>query len=174
MSKIELCKHCEKKGALQQLHEEEILVVARQYIHEESFVIAWFNQRVTFGKYLDGTIIWAEGLSFDVKQFQELRIFNEKEEFYLKGKNWRYLSDEQGEDIEYVDSYSRFWGEKQDETQGFVLLEDKGRKLKMVVPNVGEGNYYELYLRSYVGYDSETGQAGYTAYRYLKIVAVVR
>ena len=175
MVKIKTGKRLLKNGNLQSVQENEILATIRQYIQTNGFVVAWFNHRVTFGIYKGENIVWAEGLDFEEKQFLELRVFNENEEFYLKGKQWRYISDEQGDGkIEYVDSFSRFWGEKQGVEQDFAVLEDKGRKLRMVVPYVGEGNYYDLYLRSYIGYDEKTGQAEYVAYRYLNIVPVVR
>lgn len=176
--KIQSClQHKCENIKLELVSEKTVLTLLEKYLHQDAQVVAWFNHRVTFGKWENQQLVWAEDLPFDDKQFLELRAFNENEELYLQENgNVRYISDNDGKDIiEYVDSYSHLWGERTEKTEnGFVKLRDEGRKLQMVVPYAGDAKNYELYLRSYIGYDGKTGQAGYTAYRYLKIVAVVR
>ena len=111
-----------------------------------------------------------------------MRVFNKDEELYIGKSKIRYIKDFQvdsntpeKETMEYVESRSRLWGEKESVKQGFAVLHDKERQIKMTVPYVGEntekdkGTYYELILRSYIGYNKTTGQAGYAYYRYADI-----
>ena len=77
--------------------------------------------------------------------------------------------------VEYIDSISRFWGERNEEArdvpEGYMKLEDAARKLTQMLPRVeGQARYYGLVTRSYIGYEA-TGQAGYTDYRYVRIAA---
>lgn len=145
----------------------------------QSKIAAWFNHCVIFGIYENGKIIWGEdGKVLSWKQFIEMRIFNDEEELYICKNKIRYIKDfpadsntPEKEITEYVETRSRLWGEKTDEfaKPGFVVLHDKERQIKMTVPYAGDGKYYELALRSYIGYNDKTGQAGYAYYRFADI-----
>lgn len=149
-----------------------------------SKIAAWFNHCVIFGIYENGKITWAEDDKvISWKQFIEMRIFNDEEELYIGKNKIRRIKDSpadsntpEEETTEYVETRSRLWGEKESVKQGFAVLHDKERQIKMTVPYVGEntekdkGTYYELILRSYIGYNKTTGQAGYAYYRYADIV----
>ena len=69
----------------------------------------------------------------------ECRIFNEAEELHLKRvKNkfvGRYVTETAGNENFYADSFSRFWGEKSGEVDGFIKLLDRQRKLYMEIPS---------------------------------------
>lgn len=153
--------------------------LCREYMPESSAkAVAWLNHCVVFGIYENGTITWGEDRNLSVEQFIEIRIFNDNEELYIGKSKIRYIKDFQvdsntpeKETMEYVESRSRLWGKKTTESkQGFVVLHDEERQIRMTVPFAGNSEYYELVLRSYIGYNEETGQAGYAYYRYANIV----
>ena len=83
----------------------------------------------------------------------------------------RYISDEGGQKVKYVDSLARLWGEKADRKGMFVLLKDANRKLTLTVPCVEEAVFYGLVTRNYIGYAVQNGQAGYVDYRYVVITS---
>ncbi len=156
--------------------------LCRKYISGSSAkAVAWLNHCVIFGIYENGKITWAEddkGISW--KQFIEMRIFNDEEELYIGKNKIRYIKDSpadsnapEKETTEYVETRSRLWGEKYSKKPepkpGFVFLQDKERQIRMTVPVTENSEYYELVLRSYIGYNEKTGQAGYAYYRYADI-----
>ena len=162
----------------------------KKILKPQSKIAAWFNHCVIFGIYEDGKITWAEDYKvISWKQFIEMRIFNDEEELYIGKNKIRYIKDSpadsnapEKETTEYVETRSRLWGENTsyskkienfenipEPKKGFVVLYDKERQIKMTVPYAGDGKYYELALRSYIGYNKTTGQAGYAYYRFADI-----
>ena len=108
-----------------------------------------------------------------------MRIFNETEELRLIVQHgevvYRYINDEAGETVTYVDSSSRMIGEvdagrtQLNRVEGFTSLVDTGRKLSQIIPVSTTKQYCYLTTRNYIGY-LDNHQASYTDYRYVKIV----
>jgi CRISPR-associated protein (TIGR03984 family) len=142
-------------------------------ISNNSYVVAWFNNIVKWGKYVQGKLIWVDEKTPEYKQLVEMRIFNRKEELYINNMLYRYICDcpldNLGENIEYVDYSSRFWGEKKSVDEKGTVLLDKERQIELKIPYIGTTKYSELVIRSYIAYNQQTGQAGYEMYRYLDI-----
>lgn len=164
-----------EQGELTAVTEKALKELIADKVKQDAFIVMWQNDALLFGRVVSADYIWAEPQKVDFAQFVELRVFNEQEELYISGSDWRYRAEAgAGEAVEYVDTYSRLWGTRDaaaDSVNGFVRLHDAERKLTLVVPCVGshEANYYELGVRSYIGYAEATGQAGYIDYRYLGI-----
>lgn len=145
---------------------------------QTGYVVIWQIHGISWGK------LQGEGFSFSgdepkVELILELRVFNETAEIYLQKQGdkfiGRYRNDESGEDIEYVDSASRFWGSvgssAMEEAGNFMTLVDRDRKLSMKIPSIGaKAKYYALVTRSYIGINKQTAQAGYTDYRFKDII----
>ena len=87
---------------------------------------------------------------------------------------YRYISDETGEPVSYVDSSSRLIGENNagyaqfNRVDGFTYLVDTGRKLSQIIPVSTSKKYCYLTTRNYIGY-LDNYQASYTDYRYIEI-----
>ena len=145
---------------------------------KEANVVVWQVHGITWGRWQNGSLKLAGDAAKKCSLWLELRVFNEEEELHLKksGDLWlgRWRKDGAGEATEYVDSISRFWGERveaADAPEGYMKLEDAARKLKQILPQAEEhAKYYGLVTRSYIGYEA-TGQAGYVDYRYVRIAA---
>ena len=145
---------------------------------KEANVVVWQVHGITWGRWQNGSLKLAGDAAKKCSLWLELRVFNEEEELHLKksGDLWlgRWRKDGAGEATEYVDSISRFWGERveaADLPEGYMKLEDAARKLKQILPQADEhAKYYGLVTRSYIGYEA-TGQAGYADYRYVRIAA---
>lgn len=145
---------------------------------KEANVVVWQVHGITWGRWQNGSFKLAGDAAKKCSLWLELRVFNEEEELHLKksGDLWlgRWRKDGAGEATEYVDSISRFWGERveaADAPEGYMKLEDAARKLKQILPQAEEhAKYYGLVTRSYIGYEA-TGQAGYADYRYVRIAA---
>ena len=145
---------------------------------KEANVVVWQVHGITWGRWQNGSLKPAGDAAKKCSLWLELRVFNEEEELHLKksGDMWlgRWRKDGAGEATEYVDSISRFWGERveaADAPEGYMKLEDAARKLKQILPQAEEhAKYYGLVTRSYIGYEA-TGQAGYADYRYVRIAA---
>lgn len=140
----------------------------------ECSVVVWLDYAVIWGRLTGGKLYLANGENLELKYVQEMRIFNQACELYIQntGKEWqrRYIQDGSGEQIEYVDTTSRLWGEATGTEDGFVKLCDKSRKIELCVPVVEEGGkYYRLRTRNYIQYDSVTGQAGYGDFRFVAV-----
>ena len=145
---------------------------------KEANVVVWQVHGIVWGCWQNGSLKLAGDAAKKCSLWLELRVFNEEEELHLKksGDLWlgRWRKDGAGEATEYVDSISRFWGERveaADAPEGYMKLEDAARKLKQILPQAEEhAKYYGLVTRSYIGYEV-TGQAGYADYRYVRIAA---
>ena len=145
---------------------------------KEANAVVWQVHGITWGRWQNGSLKLAGDAAKKCSLWLELRVFNEEEELHLKksGDLWlgRWRKDGAGEATEYVDSISRFWGERveaADAPEGYMKLEDAARKLKQILPQAEEhAKYYGLVTRSYIGYEA-TGQAGYADYRYVRIAA---
>lgn len=156
--------------------QEELEALLRETMTANAVVVLWEMQAIIWGKWKDGKISFASGEEVVPEYWQELRVFNGNEELHLRrvGDSFtgRYRKDE-GEDgaTAYVDSFSRFWGEKTVSSDGFVTLVDSSRKLKLVIPAEDGSRWYGLQTRNYVGSDKETGLSGYADYRFVHIAS---
>ena len=140
-------------------------------------VIVFLVNEVRFGKYEGGAFSFQEDFIIDERLIVDVRLFNENQEIYVRkiGNKYyvRVITDgKDGDLVEVVDTKSNLFGDR-DENAGlpndYVQLIEEGRKIKMVVPVDELGKHYALKTRSYISFDSETGQAGFGYSRYLGI-----
>lgn len=142
-------------------------------------VLAHCVNELKFGRYEQGVFHFADGKSIDEKYVMEIRLFNDNTEILLQKNGSIFkarcikesLKDNPSEGYEehdYVDCASPLFGKRdKDISPDFVHLTEKGRKIHITIPVDKTADYYKLKTRSYIGYDSETGQAGYVFWRYL-------
>lgn len=143
---------------------------------QTGLVVLWQINAISWGKWEGGQLHFPETVPQD-GLLLEVRVFNENEELHLLkqggGFEGRYRKDGEGEEAEYIDSASRFWGRKtetQECAEGYMKLVDGDRKLQMLLPAIeAEAEYYALETRSYVGINEQTAQAGYVDYRFKAI-----
>lgn len=141
-------------------------------------VIVWAMQAVSFGKW-DGKTLQLVNAEIQTEDILALRIYNQTEELYLvrDGEQFtgRHVIDSEGKGQHVIDSFSRLWGETQAEQNvpaGFTCLRDQARGLELIVPYQGKKTkQLGLTTRNYIGYDTETGLAGYSDYRFVSIDA---
>ncbi len=165
--------------------ENHDMAVVEQLIAEkltgDAVLVVWQLNAVLFGYWSEGKLTMAPDAAPLPDLWQELRIFNEDAELHLRrcggGFSGRFRQDTaigNGTD-EYVDSYSRFWGEAVAYKDGFVTLRDTGRKISLAIPAAEGGRWYGLTTRHYIGYDegdtrrAGTGLAGYMDYRFVRV-----
>lgn len=155
-----------EKGAI-----EETLA---KYMKKDACLLFRQLHRIVWGRLRAGALELADGSALDAALVEEVRAFNEGEELLLAKKRGklcgRYISDNDGEGAEAVDSAAPLWGERTKSENGWTHLEDAGRGLSLTVPAEGETKRFALVTRSYIGYDSETQQAGYEDMRCKAIV----
>lgn len=152
-------------GTLQEL--------AAAYMKDDGIVVCWQRHRIIWGYWRDGHIVLSDGSQLQEIHVLEVRIFNDAEEIHLlrQGDTYvgRYIQDGMGQDTTYVDSWARLWGKAGKAAHGFVTLRDDERFLTMTIPCDEEDAYYGLVTRNYVTADEQTGQAGYSDYRFVRI-----
>lgn len=136
-------------------------------------VILWQLHAVTWGRFEGGAITCAGGAAVEPLYWQELRIFDENAELHLVRRGdalvGRWRLDGEGEETSYVDNFSPLWGTRETITDGYAVLSDSERKLRMEIPVQQAAAYYGLVTRGYIVADAETGQAGYGDYRFVAI-----
>lgn len=143
------------------------------------FVVLKSYDKVRVGIYADKKFSFAKEEEICAEDIVELHIFNNERELLLKrmGKHlrMRHISDVDGiASVASVDSSSEFFGKIEGgyvADADFIHLYEPGRNIALDIPNVGESenSRYELATRSYIAYDNQTGQAGFSCYRYLAI-----
>lgn len=158
-----------------------VLAVAKEQMKQDGLVITWSVHEVKWGYYKQGGFQFSDGTTdIDLAYLQDMRIFNETEELRLTVQHgeivYRYINDEAGEPVTYVDSSSRMIGEvdagrtQLNRVEDFTSLVDTGRKLSQIIPVSTTKQYCYLTTRNYIGY-LDNHQASYTDYRYVKIEA---
>lgn len=158
-----------------------------EYLAEKaqgSYKVVWQAvNELKFGYYNNNDkFIFADEITPSEKYVMQIRLFNNDEEILLQkdgGKyNVRIIKDsinrqtDEDEMVKVVDDASTLFGERTEikiDTKGFVRLVEKGRKISLTIPTQDTAKYYALVTRSYITFDTETGQAGYGYYRYLDI-----
>lgn len=136
--------------------------------------VTWQIQQVSWGKFDGEKLLLKDNLSPNVDDWLECRIFNEREEIHLKRDGetlrGRHIRDEGGEDISYVDSFARLWGECSKSADGWITLVDAPRKISMELPcDDGGKKFYGFTTRNYIDSDEATGLSGYVDYRFVAI-----
>lgn len=144
----------------------------------DGYIVVWQMHGIAWGQWRGGHICLLAGEAPEPQYWQEMRVFNRGEEAYLYAEGaaflGRYRRDDEDESgaATFVDSFSRFWGEWEEDgtEQEYVMLSDRERKLRMRIPVAADGSrWYGLTTRNYVGYDEGTGLAGYMDYRFVEI-----
>lgn len=174
---------CHVKQIARRISEKKDMeALLRENMAGDALVVLWLMQGIVWGKWKDGTLSLHPDENVAPEEagipgyWQELRVFNEDEELHLRrcddAFTGRYRRDEdQDGPNAYVDSFSRFWGEKQSAADGYVTLVDSSRKLRLVIPAEGNARWYGLQTRNYVGSDEATGLSGYIDYRFVHIAS---
>lgn len=159
--------------------EVNVLSTAKEFMKHDGLVITWSVHEVKWGYYKQGAFQFSDCTTdVDTAFLQDMRIFNDVEELRLTVQHgevvYRYISDESGEPVKYVDSMSRLIGENNagyaqlNRVEDFTYLIDTGRKLSQIIPISTSKQYCYLTTRNYIGY-LENYQASYTDYRYVNI-----
>lgn len=177
--------HVEKMYSLKK--EEQTDKNLSEYLAEKaqgSYKVVWQAvNELKFGYYNNNDkFIFEDNIVPQEKYVMQIRLFNNDEEILLQkdgGKyNVRIIKDsinrqtDEDEMVKVVDDASTLFGERTEikiDTKGFVRLVEKGRKISLTIPTQDMAKYYALVTRSYITFDTETGQAGYGYYRYLDI-----
>ena len=148
------------------------------YLSGTGKIVLWMHHAVLWAQW-DGTEIrWSDATQYDRKGIVEVRVFNANEEVYAQCVDGNLVgyhvqdapSDDEGMEIQFVDSIHPLFGEFSESNDGFEVLADKGRKMKQVVPTDLQSKRLGLKTRNYITSSHMTGQAGYSQYRYVDIV----
>lgn len=148
---------------------------AAEALGSNAVAVIWMIHKVQWVRFTDGHLV-LERESAKTEYWQELRIFNGQGELQLVREQekliGRLILDKDSTESwqhGYVDSISPLWGDAVKSENGMVHLEDRTRKINMVIPCGVEAKRYGLVTRSYIHVDEKTGLSGYGDYRYLAI-----
>ncbi|WP_126941036.1 CRISPR-associated protein Csx19 [Veillonella sp. CNR 79/14] len=149
-----------------------------KYLNGMGKIVLWMHHAVLWGHWNGTEIHWSDDTQYDGTGIVEVRIFNTKEEVYAQCVDGMLVgyhvvdttNSENGVEIQFVDSIQPLFGEFSGSNDGFVVLADKGRKMKQVVPTDLQSKRLGLKTRNYITSSHMTGQAGYSQYRYVDIV----
>ena len=149
-----------------------------KYLNGMGKIVLWMHHAVLWGNWNGTEIHWSDDTQYDGTGIVEVRIFNTKEEVYAQCVDGMLVgyhvvdttNSENGVEIQFVDSIQPLFGEFSGSNDGFVVLADKGRKMKQVVPTDLQSKRLGLKTRNYITSSHMTGQAGYSQYRYVDIV----
>ncbi len=162
----------------QHISQTPLTDILKQHANDQYLVIAYLHNEIRLGRYQQGTLTFADNRNLDENHLIELRAFNNTQEIYIRKINNKYLvrniTDGTGEPIETVDTTSNIFGKRVPDTntpQGYTRLKEDGRKITITIPTTQQADNYALTTRSYITYDSDTGQAGFAYYRYVNITA---
>lgn len=155
------------------LKESLALLTDKKYL-----VVVHMMQQLLIGRYENGSFVFANGEDIEEKYIIDLRLFNEKEELFIKKNKNKYINrhivEGEGTLYPYKDVITPFIGERikaKGIAEGFCRLFEKNRKMTREIPVDDLADHYRLHMRSYVTYDEQTGQAGYGYNRYVNIVS---
>lgn len=157
--------------------QDDLENLLREKMNGNAIIVLWRMQGIVWGKWQNGQLSFAEKKEPQLEYLEELRVFNDMEEIHLQrfgdGYCGRYRKDENIQDgpDEYMDSFSRFWGKRENISDGYATLVDSSRKMRMVVPVEENAQWYGLQTRNYVGNDDNTGLSGYIDYRFVHIAS---
>ena len=152
---------------------EELQQLLGKYMKQDAVAVIWQMQEIVWGRWTAGQFSLAGGKEMDASCILELRVFNAQEEMHVTRQKdsfiWRYICDEGEKTSHYVDSLARLWGRRTGGSDGYVVLEDRERKLQLTVPCAEQADFYGLVTRNYIQVNAKNGQAGYGDYRYKAI-----
>ncbi|WP_405733619.1 CRISPR-associated protein Csx19 [Anaerovibrio slackiae] len=160
---------------------QELLALLAEALPEGGLVTAWLPQQVLWGRYDGKGFTFAKASSL-TENVLEMRVFSKEAEVYARNRGDNtYLvrichdypagaaaAGAEGMETEYVDSLSRLWGENAGVADGYAVLQDKDRKIRLEIPVDANHCKYGLVTRNYIGY-TENNQAGYVDSRYVAI-----
>lgn len=160
---------------------QELLALLAEALPEGGLVMAWLPQQVLWGRYDGKGFTFAKASSL-TENVLEMRVFSKEAEVYARNRGDNtYLvrichdypagaaaAGAEGMETEYVDSLSRLWGENAGVADGYAVLQDKDRKIRLEIPVDANHCKYGLVTRNYIGY-TENNQAGYVDSRYVAI-----
>lgn len=165
-----------KKKVVLSLAAENVAEFLQEQCIVAATVICWQANKVFWAKWDGNNFVMPGDEKLQPKLWLEIRVFNEDMELKLRNNRGqlqgRFIDERNGqaEPCEYVDSLSRLWGEAAGTEDGWMMVEDKSRKLRQQLPEIAEpARFYGLITRNYVGVNERTAQAGYVDYRYVKI-----
>ena len=147
-------------------------IVKEKFKTPRAVFVAWQIQNIMWGKFENDKLFSTKEIT--PQYWLECRIFNETEELHLKRienkLRGRYITEIEGAENFYADSFSRFWGENSGTADGFIKLIDKQRKLFMEIPcEKINAKWYGLLTRNYISSEEKTGLSGYIDYRFVAI-----
>lgn len=168
---------CQREMVTIEASTANLIACLKQYFPEQSSLMVWAMQAVSAGHWDGSRLIFANE-EIKINDILEIRVFTLDSELHLKRADerftGRYVKDLDGDDTQVVDSFSRLWGEQRDEGEldGYLHLIDDSRKIRLTVPYDGpreQNRYFGLVTRNYIGYEKETGLAGYVDMRFISI-----
>ncbi len=179
----ENCLQCKKRYSIKKEYlcdvKQSLDDLLKKILISDYKVLVKNVNEMKFGYYKGEGFIFSDKSKINLKYLIQMRLFNELEEILIfRNKNKYYvriIRDEENEEsklIDSVDSISVLFGklnENKNLPEGFIELYDRGRKITKIIPSNTKSNYYTLTTRSYIEYNSKTGQAGYGYYRYVDI-----
>ncbi len=157
----------------------EDIAKIRDYIKEESNVVAYLDNEVLIGKY-DGDFSFQGDKRIDKrieKRFiRRLRIFNQDEELHLWRSNGelhgRYRSDGEGEGTDCIEANQVIFGTKAEICNEYTILTEQ-RGTKMAIPGKWKADNKDTRIaiktRHYISY-KDGYQAAYADVRFVKFV----
>lgn len=151
--------------------------VARESGLDSGYVVAYLDYGVLVGVFSEGTFSFRDGVSFDPRFLQKIRVFNGERELLawraegraLKGRLRvdRPCAQEDAEGaVSCIDAAQYLWGETAELNGKWLTLWEK-RGISVTVPvkdttGLDKTTKVRLLLRNYIDYVPETGQAGYS------------
>ncbi len=115
----------------------------KDYVKEKSFVVAYLDNEVLFGKYENGVFDFFENKVIKINFLKRLRVFNQVEELHIWKKNGkmigRYRKDGEGEDVDVIESNQVIFGTDFEYLDGYTLLKEQ-RGTNLVLPGKWEAN----------------------------------
>lgn len=149
----------------------------RKTFVDPGIAVAYLNYTVLVGKYENETLYFYKDQSFEIKQLQRLRVFNENKELLLWLKNETYNArlrvDGVGELLDVVDAGQILWGTDVVSLDNGWSLVYEARGTELILPLKGmeldKGKKrLKLKTRNYIC-ANEVGQAGYFDSRFVSI-----
>lgn len=148
----------------------------KNYIKNNSFVVAYLDNEVLFGNYNNGEWLFYQNKFIDLKYLKRIRIFNKDEEvhiWYSNGKlQGRYRTDVEGEETDIIEVNQVIFGTNFQKHGNYTILTEE-RGVQVILPGdwqvdnkknrvAVKTRYYIEYLNGY--------QASYCDSRFVEFV----
>ena len=151
------------------------LTQVKEYITQTSFVVAYLDYKILFGKFENDKFVFFNTEKIDIKLIQKVRVFNKDEELYL----WRSGKDLCGrvrddKHLEYEDSIQVLVGAKDEEVDAdWCLVKESLKGVRFYLPGNFEINDEKskvgIKVRNYIDY-TENSLATYVDFRFVEFV----